>query len=147
MIVNHVGLRVSDLDRSTRFYEALGFTEAKAMDVPDEATHRLLSVAPPVGLRAVYLTNGSFVLELLGFEHHPAGPVDRAMTDTGLTHLSLGVDDVAAAKATVTAHGGKVLDDSDVGVAVMVRDPDGQLVELLDLDYRPVTVDGGRTHT
>lgn len=139
MIVSHVGLRVADLDRSTRFYEALGFTEVLAMDVPDEPMHRLVRVTPPAGLRAVYLTNGPFVLELLGFEHHPSDPVDRAMTDTGLTHLSLGVDDVAAAKALVAEHGGQVLDDTDIGVAAMVRDPDGQLIELLDVAARPVT--------
>jgi predicted enzyme related to lactoylglutathione lyase len=52
------------------------------------------------------------------------------------------VDDVAAAGALVTEHGGEVLDDTDVGVAVMVRDPDGQLIELVDIAYRPVTPDG-----
>lgn len=138
MIVNHVGLRVADLDRSRRFYEALGFTEMLTTEVPDEPMHRLVRVAPPVGLRACYLRNGAFVLELLAFDHHPSGPVDRAMTDTGLTHLSVGVDDVAAAKQVVAEHGGEVLGDTDVGVAVMVRDPDGQLIELLDVGYRPV---------
>lgn len=138
MIVNHVGLRVSDLARSTRFYEALGFVESLSMDVPDDPAHRLVQVTPPVGLRAVYLTCGSFVLELLGFAHHPAGPVDRAMTDTGLTHMSIGVDDVATAKALVVDNGGVVVEGSDIGVAVMVRDPDGQLIELLDVAYRPV---------
>lgn len=139
MTVNHIGLRVIDLERSTRFYEGLGFTETLAMDFPDDPSHRLLRVPAPLGFRVVYLTNGPFVLELLGFAEHPAEPVDRAMTDTGLTHISLGVDDVAAAKAAVVEHGGTVLEDTDLGMAVMVRDPDGQLIELLDLDYRPVT--------
>jgi catechol 2,3-dioxygenase-like lactoylglutathione lyase family enzyme len=139
MIVNHIGLRVSDLERSIRFYGALGFEESMAMDVPDDATAQLLQVPAPVGLRAVYLTNGPFVLELLAYEHHPAGPVERTMTDTGLTHLSIGVDDVAAAKVAAAGHGGEVVEATDVGVAVMVRDPDGQLIELLDVRYRPVT--------
>lgn len=138
MIVNHVGLRVSDPAVSIRFYEALGFAVALTMDVPDEPTHRLVRVAPPVGAHVVYLTNGSFVLELLAFSHHPAEPADRAMTEMGLTHISIGVDDVTAAKAMVVTHGGVVLDDTDVGMAVMVRDPDGQLIELLDVAYRPV---------
>lgn len=136
--VNHVGLRVTDLERSTRFYEALGFEAVRRMELPDEATFRLLRLQRPVGLRAVYLVNGGFVLELLDFEHHPGGPVDRSLADTGLTHLSLGVDDVDEAKALVVAHGGEVLDDSDIGGAVLVRDPDGQLLELLRTDLRPV---------
>lgn len=138
MIVNHVGLRVTDLERSTRFYEALGFREVLASEVPDAAASPLLRVPVPVGLRATYLVNQGFVLELLGFDHHPSGPVDRAVTETGLTHLSLGVDDLDAAKAQVAAHGGEVLADTDLGVVVMVRDPDGQLLELLHVDHRPV---------
>lgn len=138
-VVNHVGLRVADLERSIRFYEALGFRQALGADVPDAAAARLLRVPPPVGLRAVYLTAGPFVLELLAYAHHSTGPVERAMTDAGLTHLSLGVGDLPAAKALVAQHGGEVLDDTDVAVAVMVRDPDGQLLELLHVDHRPVT--------
>lgn len=138
MIVNHVGLRVSDLDRSQHFYEALGFEETLSMDVPDEPMATLVQVPTPAGLRAVYLTNGPFVLELLAFAEHAAGPNERVMTDAGLTHLSLGVEDLAAAKQAVTDAGGTVLNDTAVGVAVMVRDPDGQLLELLDVLYRPV---------
>ncbi len=141
MIVNHVGQRVTDLDRSIRFYTALGFTETTTMDIPDEPMHRLVRVTPPVGLRVAYLTNGPFVLELLAYAHHPSPPVERAMTDTGLTHLSIGVDDVAAAKAVVVEHGGEVLDDTDLRRVVLVRDPDGQLIELLDVAFRPVTPD------
>lgn len=142
MIVSHVGLRVTDLARSQRFYEALGFTEAVSMHLPDDPAQKLLRIEPPLGLQVVYLRNGAFVLELLAFEHHPSEPVERAMTDSGLTHLSIGVEDVVAAREAVVAHGGTVLDDSDVGVAVMVRDPDGQLVELLDVAYRPVPDNG-----
>ena len=39
--------------------------------------------------------------------------------------------DLDAAITTVVDHGGEVLEDTNVGVAVFVRDPDGQLIELL----------------
>ena len=108
------------------------------MAVPDQPADRLLRLPAPVGLRAVYLTNGSFVLELLAFAGHPPTPrPDRTMSDVGLTHLSIGVDDLEAAKDAVAAAGGAVLDDTDVGVAVMVRDPDGQFLELLDVRTAP----------
>jgi catechol 2,3-dioxygenase-like lactoylglutathione lyase family enzyme len=139
VIVNHVGLRVLDLERSTRFYEALGFREARTAEIPDAPSSRLLRLPEPVGLRATYLVNEGFVLELLTFDHHGGEPVDRSMAETGLTHLSLGVTDLAEAKALVAEHGGEVLDDTDLGVACMVRDPDGQLLELLHVDARPVT--------
>jgi catechol 2,3-dioxygenase-like lactoylglutathione lyase family enzyme len=53
------------------------------------------------------------------------------MDEPGLTHLSLSVDDLRAAVDRVEELGGEVLRDTDLGVAVFVRDPDGQLVELL----------------
>ena len=36
----------------------------------------------------------------------------------------------------VNAHGGRVLDDTDIGAGIFVRDPDGQLIELLPMSYR-----------
>jgi predicted enzyme related to lactoylglutathione lyase len=54
--------------------------------------------------------------------------------EPGLTHLSISVVDLEAAAAQVEAHGGTVV--STFPYAVMVRDPDGQLIELLTMDYR-----------
>jgi lactoylglutathione lyase len=132
--VNHVGLCVTDLHRSRRFYEAvLGFAHRNEVRVPDGATSRLLQVPAPVGLTAVYLARDEFVLELLHFDRDGNDPArHRSFTEPGLTHLSFTVDDVPAACAAVAAHGGEVLADTDVGGrAIMVRDPDGQLLELL----------------
>lgn len=131
--VNHVGLCVSDLGRSRRFYEgALGFTYVGSLQPPDGVCSTLLRVDPPVGLTAVYLTRGSFTLELLRFER-PGNPPgrERPMTEQGLTHLSFTTPDLDATLSLVTELGGEVLADTNVGVAVMIRDPDGQLLELL----------------
>jgi len=58
------------------------------------------------------------------------------MNEIGLTHLSLSVDDIDATAARAEAHGGSVLAQTHVGAAVMIRDPDGQLLELLPMAYR-----------
>ncbi|MCB1041015.1 MAG: VOC family protein, partial [Acidimicrobiales bacterium] len=73
------------------------------------------------------------VLELLHFDRPGNDPQrERSFTEPGLTHISLTVDDVAATCDRVRALGGEVLDDTDVGgLAIMVRDLDGQIVELL----------------
>ena len=133
-IWNHVGLAVTDVDRSKRFYEEVfGFTETRRMAIPDAPASRLLQVPEPVGLSAVYLTLDGTVLELLYFDrpgNEPQRP--RAMTEPGLTHLSFTVDDLAATCDLVAEHGGQVLEQTDMaGFAIMVRDPDGQLLELL----------------
>jgi lactoylglutathione lyase len=138
-IVNHVGLCVTDLERSRRFYEqVLGFTWDRDLHVPDAPTSKLLRVPEPVGATACYLTRDAFVLELLHFDRQGNDPHrDRSFTEPGLTHLSFSVDDVPAACELVTQHGGEVLSDTDVGgLAIMVRDPDGQVLELLPMSYR-----------
>jgi lactoylglutathione lyase len=139
-IVNHVGLCVTDIDRSRAFYEAvLGFThQPRDLQVPDAAASRLLQVPEPVGMTAVYLERDGWVLELLHFDRAGNDPRrDRSFTEPGLTHLSFSVDDVTATCALVTEHGGEVLADTDMGgMAIMARDPDGQLIELLPMSYR-----------
>ncbi len=132
--VNHVGLCVTDLDRSRRFYEQVfGFTHQRDLTVPDGPTSTLLRVPEPVGLTAVYLELDGWVLELLAFDRDGNAPHrERSFTEPGLTHLSFGVASVAETCALVTEHGGAVLTDTDVhGLAIMVTDPDGQLLELL----------------
>jgi lactoylglutathione lyase len=132
-VVTHVGLCVADLARAEAFYVgALGFTRLRELSPPDGITGRLLRIAEPVRLTAVYLGSGSFVLELLHYDRDGnAGAVERPMTQPGLTHLSLAVEDLAATCDRVTASGGTVLHETKVGPAVMVLDPDGQLIELV----------------
>lgn len=136
---NHVGHCVTDLARARRFYEELlGFTFQRKLPVPDAPASQLLRVSPPVGITAVYLERDGFVLELLHFDRPGNDPArERSFTEPGLTHLSFSVDDVAATCARVAELGGEVLDDTNVGgMAVMIRDPDGQLLELLPMSYR-----------
>jgi lactoylglutathione lyase len=136
---NHTGQVVTDIERSKRFYqEVFGFKLWYEINPPDEATAKLTCLTPPLGVTASYLTLDGFVLELM----HYAAPGatapfrPRTMDEPGLTHLSISVDDVRASAALVTECGGEIIEESDVGVAVFVRDPDGQLIELLPVSYR-----------
>jgi lactoylglutathione lyase len=131
-VMNHVGLCVTDLEAAQRFYEALGFTFDRDLKPADGPTGQLLDIEPPVGLTAVYLKLGDFTLELLHYDRPDNPPFrTRVMNEPGLTHLSLTVADVPAALELVREAGGEVIEASNLGAAVMVRDPDGQLVELL----------------
>lgn len=138
MVVNHVGLCVADLDRSLRFYvDLLGFERDGELAVPDDPTARLLGLDPPVGLRAVYLRLGDFRLELLHYADRTPQARERPMDELGLTHLSFGVDDHRALLERVEAYGGTVVRATDIGVAAFVRDPDGQLLEILPRSVAP----------
>lgn len=139
MNVSHVGLRVRDLDITKRFYEALGFAEAKRMTVPDKLAGGLLGLESPIGFEAIYLQNDGFVLQLLTFSGYPApDEPQRSMVGAGFTHMSIAVDDMVAAQAAVTAAGGTVVADPGGGYACMIRDPEGQLLELVLTSVRPV---------
>jgi len=137
VVVNHVGHCVTDLERSRRFYEGvLGFEFWREMSPSDSASAKLLGLEAPLDSTICYLRRDGFVLELIHYAapaHRPA-PVRRTMDQPGLTHLSLSCD-VADVCARVAEYGGEVLTETDVEVAIFIRDPDGQLVELLPLEY------------
>jgi lactoylglutathione lyase len=136
---NHVGQCVTDLERSKRFYcELFGFTLEREINPPDDSSAQLMSLTPPMAMTAAYLVRDGLVLELLHFA--AAGRTqpfrERTMNEPGLTHLSLSVDDIDAVCARVPDFGGEVISASNIGAAVFVRDPDGQLLELLPMAYR-----------
>jgi catechol 2,3-dioxygenase-like lactoylglutathione lyase family enzyme len=139
-VMNHMGQCVTDLERSRTFYEeALGFTFWRTLELDDSPSDQLLRLKAPLGFRACYLKQGSFVLELLHFAGEGAEPApyrERTMNEIGLTHISLSVDDISATCALVEQYGGEVLWDTQLDSAsVFVRDPDGQLIELLPMAY------------
>lgn len=131
---NHIGHHVANLERSIEFYtNVFGFTVRNRLSVPDTGSAKLLRVAEPVGLTAVYLSLGGAILELLHFdrEGNEAARI-RPFTEPGLTHISITVDDIAETCKLVRQFGGEVLEDTDMwGKALMVRDPDGQVIEIL----------------
>jgi len=132
-VFNHVGLCVADRDRSRRFYEGLlGFTFWWDLELPDEGTEKLLQLERPIGVHATYLVRDGFVLELIDYSKREvhAGS-ERMMDDVGLTHMSLSVSDLAAVLAKVDEYGGSVIDETVTEHYAMIRDPDGQLIELL----------------
>ena len=129
---NHIGLCVSDRERSRRFYEGLlGFTFWWDLELPDEGTEKLLQLDRPIGVRATYLVRDGFVLELIDYSKRDVQPSERVMDQVGLTHMSLSVSDLAAVLAQVAAFGGSVVHETVTGQFAMIRDPDGQLIELL----------------
>ena len=136
-VLNHTGICVTDLDRSRRFYEELfGFQATRKLDIPDRPTDRLLQIEAPLGMTALYMVKDNFTLELMAFEREGNPPArKRPFNEPGLTHLSFSVDDIHETAARVAEFGGEVLEETDVKAAIFVRDPDGQLIELLPMAY------------
>jgi catechol 2,3-dioxygenase-like lactoylglutathione lyase family enzyme len=135
-VFNHVGQCVTDLERARRFYvELFEFEPIRELQPPDDPSAKLLRLDAPLGMTALYLQRDGFVLELLHFADGRTRPYQpRVMNDPGLTHLSLSCD-LERVVPRIAELGGEVLADTDIGFGVFVRDPDGQLLELLPLSY------------
>jgi catechol 2,3-dioxygenase-like lactoylglutathione lyase family enzyme len=134
---NHLGHCVTDLARSRRFYEELlGFEFEREVNPPDDPSSTLLRLPKPLGMTALYLHRDGLVLELLHFTGETEPARERVMNEPGLTHISVSVTDVDRVCARVADYGGEVLADTNIGFGVFIRDPDGQLIELLPMSYR-----------
>ena len=132
-VFNHVGLCVADRERSRRFYEGLlGFQFWWELDAPDDGTDKLLLLQKPVGLHATYLVRDGLVLELLDYSGRQVhSGAERVMDQVGLTHISLSVSDLGDVLERVEGFGGSVVAGTVSAQSAMIRDPDGQLLELL----------------
>jgi lactoylglutathione lyase len=137
---NHVGLCVADRERSRRFYEdLLGFQFWWELDAPDEGTDQLLQLENPVGLHATYLVRDGLVLELLDYSGRSVhAGAKRVMDQVGLTHISFSVSDLSEVLEKVEGYRGAVVEGTVSPDSAMVRDPDGQLLELLSEQWLSV---------
>ena len=132
-VFNHVGICVADRERSRRFYEGLlGFEFWWEIEPPDDRTAQLVQLPEPLGVHATYLVRDGFVLELIDYSKREvhAGP-ERVMDQIGLTHISFSVSSLSGVLEKVEGFGGAVVDGTVSEGSAMIRDPDGQLLELL----------------
>ena len=127
--VLHVGISVSDMERSLTWYkEVLGFNELLKDDY-----------VPPLGARICFIRGcGGFEIELFQYDQPKAIPSDRLVPNTdlqtiGTKHAAFETDDMPALKAHFVACGVDIAHEVTMdGEAVMfVRDPDGVLLEFI----------------
>ena len=115
--VNHIGISTQNYDAALAFYrDTLGAIEAFTIRNPDGT----------VRITYLQLSRDTFI-ELL-----PAA----AGQPTGVAHIGIETDDVAASVATLRAKGIAV-DDPTVGVSksqvARIKDPDGVQIEVMQM--------------
>jgi glyoxylase I family protein len=149
--LTHLGICVSDIERSLRFYrDVLDCKEVGRLELEGQPT-ATLNGWPDVKVRAIYLERDGWRLELMEFPVPGwIGPQEpRPMNQVGLTHLSFRVDDLDAMCARIEAAGGGVLHATLLarpGIptrAIMAYDPDGTRFELIQSPGDPNAVPGG----
>jgi lactoylglutathione lyase len=117
----HTCYRITDIDRSVAFYEALGFEERRRMPIREEAINVFMG-----------LPGDDDRLELT----YNFG-VDSYEIGTGYGHIAVSVDDIDVALARLKGQGIEPEREPyrvrERGSRIcFVRDPDGYRVELID---------------
>jgi catechol 2,3-dioxygenase-like lactoylglutathione lyase family enzyme len=136
---SHLGICVSDLEKSMRFYcDGLGFQAADRFELTSGVLPDLgpaLEVDGDFTVVSQMVVKGPLKVELL---HYPAraaeGRPSTSRGSLGLTHLSFSVDGLDEAAGRLVEHGGTLLASTrgNLGIAVVfVADPDGTRVELM----------------
>lgn len=141
-----LGTVVSDLEKSVRFYtEGIGFREVQGFEVSaDVAAAAGLTDSKPLSIRVLVLGEGPEATKLklmqVSGTTPRTGDNDFIHSHTGFRYLTITVSDTDAAVARLAKLGVKPLAKSPVALPeslapgvhlTCVRDPDGNIVELL----------------
>ena len=141
-----LGCVATDLEKSVRFYtEGIGFREIKGFGVPaDLAADAGLTDARPLAIRVLVLGEGPAATKLKLMQVAGTLPLtgdnEFIHSHAGFRYLTIMVEDTDAALARLEKLGVKPIAKSPVALPgnaeagmflTCVRDPDGNLVELI----------------
>lgn len=125
--INHVGLRVRDLDVARAFYDKLGFEFIVGPIGPEPVAVMI----HPSGV------NINFILNASSDASDANLLMDVPEKHTGFTHIALEITDIDAVQQQLADHGISITETvklPDGTVFFFVRDPDGNVIEL----HKPV---------
>ena len=144
--VSHLCFRVSDLERSRRFYEdVLGFRPLYEIDTVGSPSTRLLG-RTDIRLTGVWLERDGFTLQLQQLHVDGLAKPKRDAVEIGYSHVAVRVSDLDAVIERLVAAGADVLTASRTANprpdglqsgAVFVNDPDGIRLELVQIPGDP----------
>jgi len=134
---SHVGISVASLERSVAFYtHVLGFEVLQQVAFHGERYERILGLPGARGRIAV-IKRADLELELFEFERPECGGADgqRPVSNLGISHFAVSVDDMAATYARLEAAGVQFhcppIEFPGVATATYARDPDGNVIEFI----------------
>ena len=137
-VVAHIGICVSDIERSAAFYmKALGFTYERDIGELGPPFDTLIEL-PAAKLQAYQLKCGEVKIELISYPNvEITGSSERCpMNRRGFTHMTLVVADINATAARIVEHGGsahaETRIDSPYGPIMFCSDPNGLRIEIME---------------
>jgi catechol 2,3-dioxygenase-like lactoylglutathione lyase family enzyme len=126
--LQHLGLPVTNLERSKAFYAQLGFTETMRTDIQ----------AQPEVIQVAMMEHENFTIELYQLGQEDLQEIAKR-ADGHIDHVALNVLDIEKAYAEIKAAGLEILEDNapvflpfwEHGVKYFtVRGPDGEKIEF-----------------
>lgn len=140
--IGHIGICVTDLDRSLRFWcDGLGFEILRQSSFKGASWRRILEIEGDMDLQTRIIRRDHVTLELLHFvAPGHQGPAERTpMNKLGFTHIAVWVKDIDAMAARVTQYGGSIVEETSVvfdhprlqGRWLICTDPNGLRIELV----------------
>jgi catechol 2,3-dioxygenase-like lactoylglutathione lyase family enzyme len=133
--IDHMSFTVADVDRSSAFYQQLGFEPHKRyVSAGRDAEEGTDSPGADIDIGWLRHSQGGPMLELLRYQNCPAGTAAHN-SEVGAAHMCVRVEDVLSAYDELTRAGVSFVSaphTDQYGVSwVYMRDPDGNVVELL----------------
>ena len=118
--INHVALKVADLETATRFYEnVFGFRQVKT--------------GRSRGHISRHLTDGYVDLALMLYDSEDDPEAKLVGPGPAIHHFGVAVADRRSVLDLIRANGGEILSDPNSGT-VKFRSPDGTIAEIADPD-------------
>ena len=133
----NVAISVTDLEKSTKFYQALGFTAGERHEIPAGLAQKTLGVSADTKIDVRFVIANGMYVELVHLSPPASKPASTGSgSQLGLANFAFRVDDVTRVAKIVTDNGGTVLDTTRTALgpgieAVFCTDPDGTKLELV----------------
>jgi catechol 2,3-dioxygenase-like lactoylglutathione lyase family enzyme len=135
---SHVALTVSDFNRTVRFYaDVFGAPVVGVSDTPPDRVRSFFGVdgeAPTCKIGWIRVPGGA-TIEIFEFQPQQP-PVDVVWNRIGPTHISFNVHDTTAWHDYLVSKGVEIVSPPEQSphghTFFFVKDPDGNLVELID---------------
>ncbi|HEX5455260.1 MAG TPA: VOC family protein [Stellaceae bacterium] len=117
--INHIALKVADLETATRFYEnVFGFRQVKT--------------GRSRGHVSRHMTDGTIDLALMVYDSEDDPEAKLVGPGSAIHHFGIEVDDITAFIARIEANGGTIL-ENEPGDAIKYRAPDGTISEIVEV--------------
>ena len=121
--LNHIGIRVADLDASRAFYEKIGFEFIVGPIGPEPVA--IMEHPSGININFILNANQEGVENVL---------MDSPLKHTGYTHMALEVTDLASVKSHLDSNNiaitGGPITLPDGATFIFVRDPDSNVIEF-----------------